>query len=210
MKAHKILALILLLLSLGACKGSPPAQAEEQLADKMTTQEYTCVVDDTFTCYALFVTNTSDKTVSLEMNVTAKDQNGGMVAAHSDSTLAVAPGQTSCMWTTFDEWDVITDYECSLVVSEENSYRSIHEDVTVEYDIFENKVIAKAINNGEEDAHFVWAEVVFLKDGEMVGFREISLMYDTTLPAGSEIAGEGELYSDTGFDSVVVAINGRI
>ena len=77
----------------------------------MSTQDYSCTVDDSFMYYVMYVTNNSDKVVSIDLNVTAFDSSGSMVGSSSDGTKAVAPGQTAGIWTTFDEWDKIDSFD---------------------------------------------------------------------------------------------------
>ena len=72
------------------------------LADLMSTQDYSCTVDDSFMYYVMYVTNNSDKVVSIDLNVTALDSSGSMVGSSSDGTKAVAPGQTGEIKITFD------------------------------------------------------------------------------------------------------------
>ena len=76
-------------------------EQKESLADMMETREYSCTVDDSFMYYVMYVTNNSDKFVSIDLNVTALDSSGSMVGSSSDGTKAVAPGQTAgiyCIW----------------------------------------------------------------------------------------------------------------
>lgn len=49
------------------------------LADLMSTQDYSCTVDDSFMYYVMYVTNNSDKVVNIDLNVTALDSSGSMV-----------------------------------------------------------------------------------------------------------------------------------
>ena len=90
-----------------AVDAATETEHKENLADMMETKEYSCTVDDSFIYYVMYVTNNSDKVVSIDLNVTALDSSGGMVGSSSDGTKAVAPGQTAGIWTTFDEWDKI-------------------------------------------------------------------------------------------------------
>lgn len=175
----------------------------------MKVVEFTCVVDDSFRYYVMLITNDSDKVVEVEANIIAKDESNADIGAYSDGVGAIAPGQTSCIWTTFDEYDTIKSFAYTLTV-EETSNEPIYSDVTVDYNVTETKVVATATNSGTETASFVWFDVVYLKNGKMVGFSEISLMNaDSKLTAGTLITGEGECYSETGFDTIAVALNGR-
>lgn len=188
------------------------AQTEDvkDLADMMDVQEYTCTVDDSFVYYVMYITNNSDTAVSIEMNVTALDSSGGMVGSSSDSTRAVDVGQTAGIWTTFDDWDKISSFEYTLTASEETDYSPVYNDLDVEYNTTDDGIVAKVTNNSEDNASFVWMDVVYLKGGEMVNFSELSFMNDNQeLPAGTSLSVEGECYYDGGFDDVVIAVNGR-
>ena len=189
---------------------SPTTEQTATLAEQMTVTDYTCVVADSFCYYVMFMKNDSEECVSVEANIVAKDETGANISAYSESVYAVAPGQTSCIWTTFDEWDTIKSFEYTLAVDKESIERSIYNDISFDYNTTENKVIATATNNGNETATFIWFDVVFLKNGEMVGFGEISLMdNDCELLPGATITNEAECYSENGFDDVVIAVNGR-
>ena len=74
-----------------AVDAATETEHKENLADMMETKEYSCTVDDSFIYYVMYVTNNSDKVVSIDLNVTALDSSGGMVGSSSDGTKAVAP-----------------------------------------------------------------------------------------------------------------------
>lgn len=207
MKKLYLVAVLVLALLLSSCGSGEPAT---NLSDSLKVSEYSCVVDEQFAYYVAFVTNTSDKTVDVEINITAKDADGKMVGSGSDRVLAVGSGQTSGLWTTFDDWKSIDSFEYVLNVSE-SSYQSIKDSVSFDHNATDNRVVVSATNNGEKDAEFVWVDVVFLKNGEMVDFREIMVTNsDSVLPAGQTLTGEGEIYSQDGFAEIILAYNGRI
>ena len=185
-------------------------EQKENLADMMETKEYSCTVDDSFMYYVMYVTNNSDKIVSIDLNVTALDSSGSMVGSSSDGTKAVAPGQTAGIWTTFDEWDKIDSFDYTLSVSEEKEYSPVYSDLSVDYKTTDSGIVASVTNNGTSAADYVCMDVVYLKDGKMVNFSELSFMDDNQeLQPGTTLSQEGTCYSDSGFDDVVIAINGR-
>ena len=185
-------------------------EQKENLADMMETKEYSCTVDDSFIYYVMYVTNNSDKVVSIDLNVTTLDSSGGMVSSSSDGTKAVAPGQTAGIWTTFDEWDKIDSFDYTLSVSEEKEYSPVYSDLSIDYNTTDSGIVASVTNNGTSAADYVWMDVVYLKDGKMVNFSELSFMDDNQeLQPGTTLSQEGTCYSDSGFDDVVIAINGR-
>ena len=130
------------------------------LADLMSTQDYSCTVDDSFMYYVMYVTNNSDKVVSIDLNVTALDSSGSMVGSSSDGTKAVAPGQTAGIWTTFDEWDKIDSFDYTLSVSEEKEYSPVYSDLSVDYNTTDSGIVASVTNNGTSAADYVWMDVV--------------------------------------------------
>ena len=223
MKIKYLTALLLSAVLLTGCGGGASAkngntvveaaterEQKTDLADLMNTQEYSCTVDDSFMYYVMYVTNNSDKVVSIDLNVTALDSFGSMVGSFSDGTKAVAPEQTAGIWTTFDEWDKIDSFDYTLSVSEEKEYSPVYSDLSINYNTTDNGIVASVTNNGDSAADYVWMDVVYLKDGEMVNFSELSFMDDNQeLQAGATLSQEGTCYSDSGFDDVVIAINGR-
>ena len=201
-----VLALTLLLSSCGTSASTPTPKVN--LADSLEIKEYSCVIDEQFAYYVAFVTNTSDKTLDVEINITTKDVDGNMVGSGTTSVLAVGSGQTSGLWTTFDKWKSIDSFEYVLNVKG-SSYSPIKDVVSFDYNAMDKRVVMSATNNGDKDAEFVWVDVVFLKDGNMVDFREIRLTNnDSVLPAGQTLTGEGEIYSQ--YDDLAFAYNGRI
>lgn len=223
----KYFALILMaVLCLGGCSSSASTttgstdiddSAEQSvteetrdLADMMEVREYHCIVDDSFMYYVMYITNNSDKVVSIELNVTALDSSGNAVGSSNDNTYAVDVGQTAGIWTTFDECDKISSFDYTLSVSEEKNYSPVYADLSIDYNTTDNGIVAEITNNGADAASFVWMDVVYLKGGEMVNFSELSFMNDNQeLPAGTSLSVEGECYYDGGFDDVVIAVNGR-
>ena len=68
----------------------------------------------------------------------------------------------------------------------------------------------RSVNGRSTEVSTPWVDVVYLKDGEMVNFSELSFMDDNQeLQPGTTLSDEGTCYSDSGFDDVVIAINGR-
>jgi archaellum component FlaF (FlaF/FlaG flagellin family) len=123
-------------------------EQKENLADMMETKEYSCTVDDSFMYYVMYVTNNSDKVVSIDLNVTALDSSGSMVGSSSDSTKAVAPGQTAGIWTTFDEWDKISSFDYTMSVNEEKDFSPVYDDLSIDYNTTDT-----GIGKGNQTSH---------------------------------------------------------
>ena len=223
MRKSVFATLLLLIVLLAGCDNSvatkngttnidstTETEQKTDLADMMSTQEYSCIIDESFMYYVMYITNNSDKVVSIELNVTAMDSADKMVGSSGGNTAAVSPGQTAGIWTTFDEWDKISSFKYTMSVSEEKNYSPVYSDLAIDYNVTDNGIVAAITNNGDSSADFVWMDVVYLKDGKMVNFNELSFMDDNQeLKPGITLSQEGTCYSDTGFDDVVIAINGR-
>lgn len=224
-KLYLLIVALLTLVLLASCSSSETGSGSKSgstemsivesepisnLADSLEIKDYSCVVSDTFAYYVAFITNNSEKTVDVEMNITAKDSDGRMVGSGTDKVFAIAQGQTSGIWTTFDDWKNIKTFDYNLDVTE-SAYQSIKEAISFDYNTTADRVVVSATNNGDKDANFVWVDVVFLNSGQMIGFGEISLMNDDCiLKVGETRTGEAANYSEIEFDDAILAFNGRI
>lgn len=180
------------------------------LAEQIEVTEYSYAVQDLTMYYILFLKNNADTTVRAEVNLTAKDAEGNMVGAFSETAYAIAPGQTSCVWTSFDAPEAVETVEYTMTASEETNYRSIFDTVTLEYNSLEDKVVVSATNNDTQDAEFVRAVAVYLSGGATVDFSEVFIGNDDLLlPAGATLTAELDYNADVAYDDVVIAFDGR-
>lgn len=180
------------------------------LIDEMDVDFYSCSIDDTFYYTILTVTNNSDKVVKFEANFTAKDDLGNDIGATTADNKAIAPGQTACIWSTIDYAPNITSFDYTLTVDEDKDNRSIYNDVALEYNSVDDKILITATNNGTDTAYYVWAQILFFKDGQLVNFSEPMFTdNDSELKAGATSTQEAVCYSESGFDTVEVFISGR-
>lgn len=186
------------------------SENKEELIDKMSVEFYSCNIDDYFYYTIITVLNNSDKVVKMDANFVAKDEGGNNVGATSANACAIAPGQSACIWSTIDYSDSISSFDYTLTVDEDKDNHSISNDVSLEHNIAENKVILTATNNGTDAAHFVLAQVLFFKDGQMVNFSEPMFTDDDfELKPGATNTQEAECYSESGFDDVKIFYSGR-
>ena len=225
MKKGIALVLSLLLLLLAGCgdtsstvtgsadvasDGTTTETEAVSLAEQIEVTEYSYAVQDLTMYYILFLKNNADTTVRAEVNLTAKDSAGNMVGAYSDTAYAIAPGQTSCVWTSFDDPGTVETVEYTMTASEEPNYRSIFDTVTLEYNPLEDKVVVSATNNDTQDAEYVRVVAVYLSGGEAVRFSEGFIGNDDLLlPAGATLSAELDYYADVPYEDVVIAFDGR-
>ena len=97
-----------------------------------------------------------------------------------------------------------------MSVNEEKDFSPVYDDLSIDYNTTDTGIVASVTNNATSAVDYVLMDVVYLKDGKMVNFSELSFMDDNQeLQPGTTLSQEGTCYSDSGFDDVVIAINGR-
>ena len=163
----------------------------------MSTQDYSCTVDDSFMYYVMYVTNNSDKVVSIDLNVTALDSSGSMVGSSSDGTKAVAPGQTAGIWTTFDDGIrlIVSITHCRYQRKRNTLLSILTYPLTT---ILPTAALCIRDKQRNFRRRLCMYGVVYLKDGKMVNFSELSFMDDNQeLQPGTTLSQEGTCYSDS-------------
>lgn len=219
MKRVCIILLCLLLLtgcgssnsSVESTESSICTESSVPLVEQIEVHGYRCPETDMFETYALLLTNNSDKTVDIEANIVAKDGNGNLVGAQSDSARAVAPGQTAAVYGSFSDYHSTERYEHQLIVSENQTHQSVHGVIDLEYNLTDTKAVVSATNISEYDANAVWVSIIFLDEETPVGFRLLSMTTeDMRLPSGMTWVEEASAAPDITFDSILWGIEGTL
>ena len=144
------------------------------LADQMQVQEYSYINSIGDRIVLFYITNTSDKTVSISMNITAKDEAGNALAGSDASEYVVAPNSPVILKASLDGVDMNAQIDYSMNVSE-SYYQSATDYIDVSYNINGNKVVLTATNNGNSPAYFLEAQVIHLSNGEAVYYNNTYL-----------------------------------
>ena len=180
------------------------------LAEQMQVKEYSCMNSIGSRIVAFHVTNPTDKDVSISMNITAKDEAGNALASSSQSESAISPNTSVIIDAYLDNvnMDAIIDY--SMDVKAVSTSKSATPNISLTNNINGDKVVLTATNNGKQDARFLEAQAIFLKDGEMVYFGSTYLVgNDSIIKAGETRTGEISCYTRSGFDDVIVTYTAR-
>ena len=110
----------------------------------------------------------------------------------------------------FENVSDVDHFETTISASKSKWYEDATGNIDVEADIFDDKAILTCTNNGDKAAEFVEGRVIFLKDGECVG-------YDThyfndeegKLKSGESLTKQFDYYDGT-FDEAKYYIIGTV
>ena len=216
----KIIPILLILLLVGGCapasvniQGSataatkPTPEQPKDLSSLVEIKEYSCSQVDSFLYYVMTIKNNSDIMLEADLNVSALDKDGNLIDGKSHSNLVIAPGQTACGWLIFDkDWQKITKFEHNLSLKEskrENSYKNLE----VKTNKTSEGVAISVKNNGSAAARYVYVDIIFLKDGKVVGFDDVRCSDgDSEVKPGQTISASGRCVNGS-FDDMIVLLN---
>ena len=181
-----------------------------KLQEQVEVKEYSMENSIGDTCFLLLVKNNSNKTISLDVNATAKDSEGKTVGAASSSGEAIGAGHEVCLMNYFDSVKGDSTFEYTMSVKEDEYYESVLGDLTHEDSDTGEKVIVTCTNNGDKAAKFVEGTVLFFLGDKLVGYETNYLTDDDSeLKPGASIAEEFEFYGEEDYDRFEVYFTGR-
>ena len=180
-------------------------QKSDNLADKMQVKEYDCMYSD-YRIVAFHITNTSDKDVRIELNITAKDSDGNALASSNPEDYTVASGSSTILSAWLENVDENATIDYTMNVSTDVRSPSAANNIDLKHNVNGDKVVLTATNNSDKTAYFLNVDAIFLKNGKMVGCGETYLVgNDSDIKAGETRSGEIDCYADGGFDDAIVA-----
>lgn len=182
----------------------------KDLSDEMSVKVYTLPEDGSLHA-VLVVTNNSDKTVSLDANMTIKDASGNAIGAQDSDASPVEPGKKAILEAYYDDAENFDSLDYKLNVSAVADSTSLAKNIDLKINQNGKKVVLTATNNGKAPAYFLEAEALFLKDGKMIGDGSTYLVDDddSSIKPGETISGEIESYAETDPDDVIVTYTAR-
>lgn len=190
----------------GAGKEKPQGFVEDEVAQQLDITEYSYVNSIGHTVYCLVLKNNSPYTLSIEANVTTKDDEGNLTGANSCDVQAFESGYETCMRTYFDGEQ--NNFEYELSIKEEDYYKPVLSDLSYEISQTEKKIIVSATNNGQDASAFVEGTALFFKDGNLVALDYTYFVDDDNeIKPGKTINKELNGYSS--YDDVKVYFTGR-
>ena len=191
-------------------------------AAQLDKEEYT--YDDGYgsTYHFIVLKNNSDQTLTIATNSVAYNGSGDKIGADSGHLDALGPQSEQLVIESFDNVSDVDHFDTTISASKAKWYEDatanieVEADVLgdkvieVEADVLGDKVIITCTNNGDEPAQSVEGRVIFLKDGECVGFSTNYFMNeDGKLKPGESLTKQFDYYNGT-FDEAKYYIAGTI
>ena len=157
-------------------------------------------------CLALVIKNNSSMDCALNVDVTFKDANGGLLGVKDDTVYAFGAGGEICL--VFDNEEPFASYEYEYSVEELEYYKAIDANLSCEATPAKDKVIVSVSNNGEIASNWVTATALFMKGEQVVGssYTYVGDSQSEIKPGGKETA---EIHYFDEYDSVKVFLSGR-
>lgn len=206
----KLIKNIILCLSIMICCTAMVGCGEvpEDLSGKLSTECYS-YCDGTYTYVAHVVANNSEKTVSLDASITAKDSSGNDVGYGNHQVDAIAPGQSVSLTDIFSSADV-KDYSNSFKAFSTTA-RSCYGTITTTETLSHRTALINVENNTDETVFFLEVEVLFLKDGKLIEINGAQLMdNDAELKPHDSINQQLECYNSPDIDEIKVFYTGTL
>ena len=179
-------------------------------AAQLDEEEYT--YDDGYgsTYHFIVLKNNSDQTLTIATNSVAYNGSGDKIGADSGHLDALGPKSEQLVIESFDNVSDVDHFDTTISASKAKWYEDATANIEVEADVLGDKVIITCTNNGDEPAQSVEGRVIFLKDGECVGFSTNYFMNeDGKLKPGESLTKQFDYYNGT-FDEAKYYIAGTI
>lgn len=187
-----------------------PKESAEELLKQVEIKEYSMENSSGDTYFVLVVKNNSEKTISLEVNSTAKDSEGKTIGAASSDGEAIGSGNEVCLMNYFENVKIDSTFEYNISVKEDNYYEPIINDLSHEASDTGEKVIVTCTNTGDKAAEFVEGTVLFFSGDKLVGYETNYLTDDDSeLKPKASIAKEFDFYGKEKYNRFEVYFAGR-
>ena len=179
-------------------------------AAQLDKEEYT--YDDGYgsTYHFIVLKNNSDQTLTIATNSVAYNGSGDKIGADSGHLDALGPQSEQLVIESFDNVSDVNHFDTTISASKAKWYEDATANIEVEADVLGDKVIITCTNNGDEPAQSVEGRVIFLKDGECVGYSTNYFMNeDGKLKPGESLTKQFDYYNGN-FDEAKYYIAGTI
>ena len=179
-------------------------------AAQLDKEEYT--YDDGYgsTYHFIVLKNNSDQTLTIATNSVAYNGSGDKIGADSGHLDALGPKSEQLVIESFDNVSDVDHFDTTISASKAKWYEDATANIEVEADVLGDKVIITCTNNGDEPAQSVEGRVIFLKDGECVGYSTNYFMNeDGKLKPGESLTKQFDYYNGN-FDEAKYYIAGTI
>lgn len=135
--------------------------------------------------YFLVIKNISDKSLSVDASVIARDGNSNILGAENDSIKIITPNQEMVMRFYFDDAGTAENFEYTINEEESERCESCIYDITWDVSMNKDKLIVLITNKGENDIEHVNLHALFFNDVEIFGddyTRNVEVKSGNTVP----------------------------
>lgn len=158
--------------------------------------------------YFLIVKNNSSETISVNINATAKDADGNLIGATTQSEEAIPSGYEVCIGCHFSDAKNAASFEYTLDAKKDKYYEAVIQDLMYEESRTDKKVIISCTNNGKDAAEFVKATALFFLNGELIRSDSTYMTDDDSeIKPGATIIKEMNSFGE--YDDVKIYFSGR-
>ena len=183
---------------------------ETDYAAQLDKEEYTYESSYGSVLHFIALKNNSDETLTIATNSVAYNESGDKIGAGSGHLEALGPQSEQLVIESFDNVSDVDHFDTTISASKAKWYEDATATIEVEADVLEDKVIITCTNNGDKAAQSVEGRVIFLKDGECVGYSTNYFMVeDGKLKPGESVTKQFDYYDGT-FDEAKYYIVGTV
>ena len=183
---------------------------ETDYAAQLDKEEYTYESGYGSVFHFIALKNNADETLTIATNSVAYNESGDKIGAGSGHLEALGPLSEQLVIESFDNVSDVDHFDTTISASKAKWYEDATATIEVEADVLEDKVIITCTNNGDKAAQSVEGRVIFLKDGECVGYSTNYFMVeDGKLKPGESVTKQFDYYDGT-FDEAKYYIVGTV
>lgn len=192
----------------GEQKSDQSKQTEDKEIVAAVVEEYYYIDSIGSAQYFLIVKNNSSETISVNINATAKDAEGNLIGATTQSQEAIPSGYEACIGCYFSDAKNAESFEYTLNAKKDEYYDAVIQDLSYEESRTDKKVIISCTNNGDEAAEFVEATALFFLNEELIRSDSTYIVDDDSeIKPGETIVKEMNSFGE--YDDVKIYFSGR-
>ena len=179
-------------------------------AAQLEKEEYIYESDSDMAFHFIVLKNNSDQTLTIATNSIAYNESGDKIGAGSGHLEALGPQMEQLVIESLDNVSDVDHFDTTISASKAKYCEDPTLNTEVEATILEDKVILTCTYNGEQPAQYMEGRVIFLKDGECVGY-DTHYFHDEEgeVKPGASLTQQFDYYDGT-FDEAKYYINGML
>lgn len=161
-----------------------------------------------YTRHFMVIKNNSNETLDISTSGIAYDADDNILGAADSSLDALGAGCTSVVYEAYEVEGMVDHYESTLSAAPARYYKSVIQDLSYEQTEIAKGAVFQVTNNGSDAAEFVEGYVLFIKDGNIVGFDSTYFTDDDSeLKPGATITKQLDAFES--YDLIEFYLTGR-